>query len=168
MTRDGRTDFDFLRGRWHVHNRKLNDLRPRAQAVWREFTSAVESRSILGGLGTCDDHHFADFPGRGEYHGFAFRLFDPVEAVWRIWWASHPGSGTLDPPLVGRFEDGEGRFAGVDVFDERPISVRFKWSDITAVSARWEQSFAFDGSDFIINWTMEFERVGGLEDVTAE
>ena len=161
MSLDGRNDFDFLFGVWHVTNRKLEDPRPEASPVWHDFQSIVESTPILGGLGNCDDYYFPDFPGRGAHQGFAFRLFDPADRVWRIWWAFHPGGGDLEPSVVGRFIDGEGHFEGNDIYDDRPIRVRYSWTEITPVSARWEQSFAFDDLDRVVNWIMEFERAAG-------
>jgi hypothetical protein len=119
----------------------------------------VESRPILGGLGNVDTYHVADFPGRGSFHGFALRLFDPQSCVWRIWWASSIGSGELEPPVSGKFADGEGEFEGDDLFAGDPIKVRFTWSDITDTSAKWQQSFSFDGgTTFALNWVMEFSR----------
>jgi hypothetical protein len=53
-----------------------------------------------------DDYLFTDFPGRSLYHGFALRLFDPTEKVWRIWWAAHPGGGILEPPVTGASRPG--------------------------------------------------------------
>jgi hypothetical protein len=156
---DGRRDFDFLAGSWRVANRKLRDPAPGAPAEWIEFESGVESRPILGGLGNVDTYYVADFPDRGDYHGFALRLFDPRSCLWRIWWASSIGGGELDPPLSGKFTDGEGKFEGDDHLAGVPIKVRFKWSDITNTSARWQQSFSFDGgTTFAANWVMEFSR----------
>lgn len=160
MEGDGRSDFDFLAGRWDVVNRKLDDPTPEAAARWHGFRSFAESRSILGGLGNYDDHLFPDFPGRGECHGLAFRLFDFGQDMWRIWWGSDPGSGDLAPPLLGHFQGGEGHFEGDDVYEGRSIRVRFKWYAITPVSARWEQAFSFgDDAPFEVNWIMGFRRV---------
>ena len=61
--------------------------------------------------------------------------------------------------MRGRFEDGVGTFYGEDVFEGRPIRVRFLWSDITPVSARWAQAFSPDGGEtWETNWIMDFTR----------
>ena len=156
---DGRHDFDFLAGRWKIANRKLENPAPEESPVWLEFDSTVESRPILGGLGNVDTYHVADLPGRGEYHGLALRLFEAEARFWRIWWASNPGTGDLEPPLVGRFVDGEGHFEADDTLAGRAIKVRFRWSQTTSATPRWEQSFSFDGGgSFAVNWIMDLER----------
>jgi hypothetical protein len=158
---DGRHDFDFLAGTWHVSNRTLKDTTPGAPGTWLEFESTATSRPVLNGLGNIDEYHVADHPSRDEYWGFALRLFEPETGLWRIWWASNPGRGTLDPPVSGRFVGGEGHFEGDDVVAEQEVKVRFRWSDITPDSARWEQSFSFDGGrSFAPNWVMSFRRAG--------
>jgi len=157
---DGRRDFDFLAGRWHIANQRLDDYLNPNSGAWLEFESTCESGPILGGLGNHDTYYAPDIPGRPEYHGFALRLFDPEARVWRIWWASTVAAGQLDTPVVGRFENGRGQFECADVFDGRPIKVRFDWTEITRSSARWEQSFSFDdGLSFAPNWIMLFERI---------
>lgn len=66
----------------------------------------------------------------------------------------------LDPPLVGQFRDGRGLFFGADLFEGKPIDVRFIWSDMTPTSCRWEQAFSPDkGETWETNWTMMFARV---------
>ena len=162
---DGRRDFDFLAGRWRVRNRKLLNPAPGEPADWVEFDSEAESGPILSGLGNVDTYYTSDFPGLGEFHGFALRLFDPDAGLWRIWWASSAGRGRLDPPLAGRFTDGIGRFEGDDHVAGRAVRVRFRWSDVTQTSARWEQAFSFDaGRTFETNWEMRFHRLAPLSD----
>jgi hypothetical protein len=155
---DGRHDFDFLFGEWRVVNRKLED--PLVEGSnWLEFDATVEVQPILGGLGNCDHYSAPDFPAREGYRGFGLRLFDAESGVWRIWWASTTGRGRLDTPVIGCFRDGEGRFECDDVLDGRAVRVRFDWKDITESSARWEQSFSFDGGrSFETNWIMELKR----------
>ncbi len=158
--RDGRHDFDFLVGNWEVANRKLEDPLSQEGAHWLEFASTAESRPILGGLGNVDTYVIAEFPGRGRFHGFALRLFQPTTGLWRIWWASTGGDGRLDMPVVGRFEDGQGRFECSDVVGGRAVAVRYDWTDITPSSARWEQAFSVDGGQsFVTNWVMRFTRI---------
>jgi hypothetical protein len=156
---EGRHDFDFLPGNWRIANRKLEDLLDK-DSTWHEFESTLEAQEILGGLGFCEKYFASDFPGRGVYHGFGLRLFDPGAKVWRIWWASTYGEGQIDTPTMGRFSDGVGRFETDDVIGGRELKVRYDWTDITPSSARWEQSFSFDGGrTFEPNWIMVMTRV---------
>ncbi len=156
---DGRHDFDFLFGRWTIHNRKLIKPLEPGSTEWVEFRAEAEARPILGGLGNIDSFITADMPGRGAYEGATLRLFDPQTDVWRIWWASTGMPGRLDPPLEGGFVDGHGVFFCDDVVDGQPIKVRFDWTPGEA-SARWEQAFSFDdGQTWESNWIMSFTRV---------
>jgi hypothetical protein len=158
---DGRHDFDFLFGEWRVANRKLEDPLADTPTGWLEFEATSEARPILGGLGNVDTFSAPAFPGRGRFHGCAIRLFDPGTRLWRIWWASSVGAGELDMPVVGRFDDGAGRFECDDTLAGRSVRVRFDWTLADPASPRWEQSFSFDdGARFVPNWIMQFTRAG--------
>lgn len=159
---DGRHDFDFLYGDWLIANRKVRDPLADGGSEWVEFAATGTARPIVGGLGNVDSFVTPDFPGRGAFEGFSLRLFEAATGLWRIWWASSAGGGQLDPPVIGRFVDGVGRFEGDDVLGGRPVKVRFDWTEITSSSARWAQAFSFDGGQtFVPNWVMEFSRPPG-------
>jgi hypothetical protein len=66
----------------------------------------------------------------------------------------------LDPPMIGRFQDGRGLFSGDDSFEGKPIRVSFIWSPMTPTRCRWEQAFSVDGGKaWETNWTMSFTRL---------
>jgi hypothetical protein len=150
---DGRADFDFLFGRWLVHNRKLVDVADPDCTQWVEFDAVSRAEPFLSGLGNVD-RIWAD-----EFEGFTLRMFDPDSRRWRIWWASSARPGHLDRPVEGAFANGRGVFVGEDVLSGRPVRVRFEWtSDTTA--PRWQQAFSFDGSEnWRVNWVMNLSRI---------
>ena len=157
---DGRHDFDFFFGSWRQRNRKR--VRPLVQGddEWIEFESWSRVGPILGGLGNVDTFDAPDFPGRPGFKGASVRLFEPATGLWRIWWASTVGDGRMDPPVVGRFVDGTGIFEEDDTLNGVPVKVRFTWNEITPTSAKWEQSFSFDGGQtWDSNWTTWHQRI---------
>ena len=92
--------------------------------------------------------------------GLSLRFFDPKTRLWSIYWTDTGRSGLLEPPVVGSFSDGVGVFECDDTFDGRPIIVRYVWSEMTATTARWEQSFSEDGGKtWETNWTVQHTRV---------
>lgn len=154
---DGRADFDFLFGDWRVQHRKLK-RRLVGETAWDAFDGTCAARPVLGGLGNYDDN-VLDGPG-DPYRALTVRRFDPAARLWSIWWIdTRIASATIDPPTVGGFEDGVGRFFCDDTFDGRPIRVRYLWSEIARESLRWQQAFSVDGGrTWETNWDMRFER----------
>ena len=65
----GVTDFDFLPGRWEIHNRRLVDLLDPACDEWEEFEATSDAEAMLGGYGNLDHFHTAG------YEGFSLRLY---------------------------------------------------------------------------------------------
>jgi hypothetical protein len=145
-------DFDFLVGSWNVHNRRLTK-RLVGSDDWVEFTAPATSWSLFEGMANVDEIVFPD-----GVRGLTLRLFNPATKEWSLNWSSSD-TGTLFPPVVGRFVDGRGVFYGDDTEGGTPVRVRFVWSDITESSVRWEQSFSTDGgTTWELNWTMDFRR----------
>lgn len=159
-THDGRHDFDFVFGKWRIANRKKVDLVVEGDTEWVEFDAEGEARPILGGIGNVDTYKAPNFPGRPGFEGFTLRLFEPETGLWRIWWASTIGGGALDEPVVGRFENGAGRFECDDVVQGVPLRVRYDWTIKSDDALLWEQSFSFDkGTTWDKNWIMESSRI---------
>jgi hypothetical protein len=153
---DGRNDFDFLIGSWRVKHRRLK-ARLAGSNDWLAFEGWCQCRKTMGGLGNVDDN-LLNLPD-GAYAAVGLRRFDQTLNRWSIWWldARYPG---IEPPVHGGFRDGAGTFIGEDVFEGRPVLVRFTWSRITATTAHWSQAFSLDnGQTWEVNWDMEFERV---------
>lgn len=156
---DGRHDFDFLVGTWHVHHRKLADMADPACSTWVEFEGVQWMRQTLGGLGNVDNLKVDRMPDGRSFEGMSVRLYDVSAGLWRIWWASTSAPGHLDPPVSGRWEGDRGVFEGTDVVGGKPVDVRFEWTVFAADSAQWEQAFSFDGGrSWVHNWRMSFTR----------
>ncbi len=152
---DGRHDFDFLHGRWHSIQRRLRK-RLAGCDEWDEFPADLHCQPMLGGLGNTDELSSPTM----SYTGLALRLYDEADRTWSIYWIT-AGSAVIEPPVVGHFADGTGDFIGPDTHEGIPVLVRYRWSDITATSARWAQALsADDGRTWETNWTAEFTRAG--------
>ena len=158
MTADGASAFDFVLGRWRVHNRKLRDNTDPACDEWIEFDATSEAFPVLDGVGHLDRIRVPDPPDGGPWEAFTLRLFDPGAGTWSIWWSSTRAPGRLDPPVVGGFSDGHGVFLGEDVLAGRPVQLRFDWQ-AHPTSPVWQQSFSFDGgTTWTANWVMTLSR----------
>ena len=146
-------DFDFLIGSWRVHHSRLKRRLAECDS-WVEFEGSCVARKTLGGFANIDE--LAIDP----YVGVTLRTYDPLTRKWAIYWLDSRHPGKIDTPVVGRFENGVGTFYADDVFERRPIRIRFIWSRITSRSCRWEQAFSPDGGkSWETNWVMDFARV---------
>ena len=97
--------------------------------------------------------------GAQVLRGVGLRAYDPATKSWAIWWLDSRATDRLDVPVRGTFEGGVGTFLAKDSWEGTPVTVRFRWSDITARSARWEQAFSTDGgATWEVNWVMHFTR----------
>jgi hypothetical protein len=154
---DGARDFDFLIGRWRIHNRRLRQRLKRC-TEWDEFDAMHAARLLPGGLGNQDEYRTDFWPG---FVGMSFRFFNPATKRWAIYWADNQ-RGTLEPPVFGAFKGDIAVFEGHDTFEGRPILVRFTWSAVRSPKPRWEQAFSTDvGTTWETNWVMEFARLDG-------
>jgi hypothetical protein len=156
-------DFDFFTGTWDMANRwRVNFLDP--DSAWEEFPGVSQASRHFDGNANFDE---VTFPTKG-FSGLTVRLYNPDTGDWSLYWASKR-TGTLFPPVVGQFKDGVGLFHGDDIYNDVPIMARYRWTDITAGSAHWEQAFSTDGGQtWLDNWYMDATRrllgcTGGCE-----
>jgi len=70
------------------------------------------------------------------------------------WIASN--TGTIDPPVVGSFENGVGHFFGKDTFKGKPIIVVFRWDARNKERPVWGQAFSADNGK---TWEWNFFNV---------
>ena len=146
--------FDFLVGDWTVHNRRLRHPL-RGGSEWYEVEATATSRTLHNGAISVDEMWFEE----SGFAGCAFRLHDPATDAWTIYWVSSQ-TGRLQPPVIGRWSDGEFEAEGSDEYAGVAIRVRFRWTPIGSDKARWVQSFTADGSAWEDNWVMEWQRTG--------
>src|SRR5258705_13691453 len=92
---DGARDFDFLTGRWKVHNRRLRE-RLKGSTQWDEFEASCVARPILGGAGNEDELRTSYWK---DFVGMSFRLYDAAARRWSIYWADNRRR-VMDPPVV--------------------------------------------------------------------
>jgi hypothetical protein len=153
----GAHDFDFEVGSWRVHHRTLKK-HPDGGLEWVEFDGTSRNHPIMDGLANVEENVF--FTASGTRRGTALRSYDPKSGQWAIWWLDERFPlGPVEPPVIGRFENGTGKFYSDDVVGGRRIRTRYIWGKITPTAARWEQATSEDsGNTWEPNWIMEFQR----------
>lgn len=150
------SDFDFLVGQWKMHNRHLNK-RLANRKDWTEFDSTDVNTKILGGTADMDTYSTTQFPGiEGKlFEGLTLRLFNPKTKLWSLYWIAS-NTGTIEPPVVGSFENGVGHFFGKDTLNGKPIIVVFRWDARNKERPLWGQAFSSDNGK---NWEWNFFNV---------
>jgi hypothetical protein len=146
-------DFDFFTGTWDVANRRRTDFLD-SGSEWEEFPAISHASVHFDGSAHFDE---IAFPTKG-YAGLTLRLCDPDTGQWSLYWVSKRNPVVL-PPVTGQFKDGIGDFFGEDDYNDVPVLVRYRWSEVTADSARWAQAFSTDGGEtWLDNWYMDMTR----------
>ena len=146
-------DFDFLVGKWKMHHRRLN-RRLVGCKDWTEFDSEDENVKILSGNADMDTYRTTEMPGmEGKlFEGLTLRLFDPQTKLWSLYWVAS-NRGTLDPPMVGSFDNGVGHFFARDTYNGTKVIVVFRWDIRDKEHPIWSQAFsADDGKTWEWNW----------------
>ncbi|MEO8200588.1 MAG: hypothetical protein ABI679_08725 [Gemmatimonadota bacterium] len=156
--RDGQHDFDFEIGTWKTHLKRL--VHPlTGSTTWVEYEGTTVVRKVWNGRANLLEL-VADGP-EGHFEGLSLRLYNPDSHQWSLNFSNSAG-GTLSTPTIGEFKNGRGEFYDQETLNGRAILVRFIISEITANSARFEQSFSDDGGKtWEINWIAVDTRIEG-------
>jgi hypothetical protein len=149
------TDFDFLHGKWNIHNRKLKS-RLTGSGEWLEFEAEQECNPLLFGQANIDKFTTGAF-GK-PFEAIALRLFDPATRLWSIYWADS-NIVVMDTPQVGSFDGYAGNFLARDAYNGKDIIVRFRWDLSDPEAPQWSQAFSEDeGATWEWNWFMTFTK----------
>jgi hypothetical protein len=156
---DGQHDFDFELGSWRIHLRRLAE-RLAGSKTWVQFEGTSVTRKVWEGRANLEEFE-TDSP---NFHieGLTLRVYNPQTHQWSIYWANSkdPALGQAITPMVGEFKNGRGEFYDQELWNGRSVFVRFIWSDITANSAHFEQSYSADGGkSWEVNWITDQTRV---------
>src|SRR5258708_13690418 len=116
-------DFDFLEGKWNIHNKKLKSRLSNSNE-WVEFDATHEMRKVLTGLGNVENIS-ANVDGK-PFEGMTVRLFNPATKLWSIFWADN-NSGTMEKPVFGSFDKSLGTFFSKESFKCKEIILQFQW-----------------------------------------
>jgi len=150
-------DFDFLVGKWNIHNKKLKS-RLNNSNDWVEFEATYELYKVLTGIGNVEN--ITATVNDKPYEGMAVRLFNLTTKLWSIYWADN-NSGTMDKPVVGSFENNIGTFYSKEMIDGKEVILHFKWDASNPEKPVWSQAFSVDnGKTWEWNWYMYFSRRG--------
>ena len=152
--RDMTNNFDFLVGTWQTKQRKTKPFGGGDE--WETTDGTMVNYRLFDGAANVDE---VVLPGFG-FRGVSLRLQNPVTQDWSIYWVNSRNGELAMPPVVGRFDEhGVGEFFSDEEFDGRQIRVRYRWSEITETTARWEQAFSTDGGEtWETNWVADFNR----------
>ena len=149
VQRDGKHDFDFEIGNWKTHLKRLQHPLT-GSTTWIEYEGTSVVRKIWDGRANLVELE-VDGP-IGHIEGLSLRLYDPAAHQWSLNFANS-AQGTMSVPTVGEFKNGRGEFYDQEPFNGRTILVRNVFSEITANSCRFEQSFSDDGGKtWEVNW----------------
>jgi hypothetical protein len=127
--------------------------------TWVELDGTSVVRKIWNGRANLVELEVDSAAGHLEV--LSLRLYDPKAQQWSLN-SANVNSGTLGVPTVGEFRNGRGEFFDQETFNGQTVLVRNVWSDITADSCRFEQSFSADGGKtWEVNWIAVDTRVAG-------
>jgi hypothetical protein len=107
-----------------------------------EFDGTVVVRKVWDGRAQLEEIEANG--SAGHFEGLTLFLYNPESHQWSQNFANS-SDGTMGTPSIGEFKDGRGEFYSQEPYHGKTVLIRGVWSDITADSHRFEQSFSRDG-----------------------
>lgn len=150
-------DFNFLQGKWKVHNRMLK-TRLANSDEWIEFQAELHMKKTLNGFGNLEN--FYSNNNETPFEGMAIRLFNKETRLWKIYWIDSNGMTMDEKPVTGSFENKVGKFYANDIFNGKEIIVLYQWDATNSEHPKWSQAFSTDnGKTWEWNWKMELTKI---------
>ena len=150
-------DFDFLIGKWKMHNRHLD----KRLANCRDLDGVRFLGCEYKDSKRCGRHgHILDLSvsrnGRQTFRRSYLAIIRPKTRLWSLYWIAS-NTGTIDLPVVGSFDqNGVGHFFGKDTLNGKPILVVFRWDARNKDRPVWGQAFSPDNGK---TWEWNFFNV---------
>jgi hypothetical protein len=146
-------DFDFLVGKWKVHNRMLN-----GKNEWIEFEAELHMRKALTGLGNVENY-YSTFNGKA-FEGMAVRLFNPKTRLWSVYWMDNNFATMDGSPVTGSFENKLGKLYASSEVDGKTVISLYQWDASDPQHPKWSQASSADnGKTWDWNWYMTLTRI---------
>jgi hypothetical protein len=154
---DHQHDFDFEFGAWAA-TLKMQPHPLTNSTQWVTFTGTSVVHKLWDGRGNYGELEVGN--ANAHIEALTLRLYDPKAQMWNVYFANSK-SGVLDAtPMVGRFDGERGVFYASEPYNGKLIRVRFVFSDMTARTFTFTQSFSADGGrTWVPNWIATFVRV---------
>lgn len=152
---DHQHDFDFEFGTWSADLKMLPH--PLTGSQWVSFSGTSVVHELLGGRANIGELDLRNSGSR--ILGLSLRIFDPKSQLWNVYFANGRAASLDATPMVGRFSDGRGIFYNTETISNRPVRVRFIFSDITPNAFDLRQAFSTDGGHiWKDNWIARFTK----------
>ncbi|HUA79869.1 MAG TPA: hypothetical protein VL997_05815 [Dyella sp.] len=149
-------EFDFEIGTWKTHVSLLSHPLTGSK-TWAEYNGVTVVRKVWDGQANLVE---LDMKNASSHLQLAsLRLYNPATHQWSLN-VVNAKSGELGVPTVGAFADGRGVFYDKEVWDGKPIVVRFVIEPRNADAVHFEQAFSADnGKTWEINWIADDTRM---------
>jgi hypothetical protein len=148
---------DYQFGAWRVHVSRLIDPGSPNER-WAQYDGTHVVTPLLNGTANIGVLELAG--PTGSIEGLQLRTFDPSTGQWKLSFASGR-DGVVQPPSIGRFENGQGVFFDSSRIGGRPARVRTISMRLTETTYRDVTSYTLDGGTWRPSWIASYTKMPG-------